>query len=64
VAQEWRCTGIHLGTLSSTSTSLSYQTPKYASRKYAYADGLAIINADGDWLAVEGVLSKDDGSCK
>jgi len=29
------------------------------SRKYAYADDLAIIHADGDWQAVEGVLSKD-----
>jgi len=27
------------------------------SRKYAYADDLAITHADGDWLAVEGVLS-------
>jgi len=29
------------------------------SRKYAYADDLAIMHADGDWLAVEGVLTKD-----
>jgi len=29
------------------------------SRKYACADDLAIIHADGNWLAVEGVLSKD-----
>jgi len=29
------------------------------SRKYAYADDLAIMHADGDWLAVEGALSKD-----
>ena len=28
-------------------------------RKYAYADDLAIMHADGDWQAVEGVLSKD-----
>jgi len=27
--------------------------------KYAYADDLAIMHADGDWLAVEGVQSKD-----
>jgi len=27
--------------------------------KYAYADGLAIMHADGDWQALEGVLSKD-----
>ena len=29
------------------------------SRKYAYADDLAIMHADGDWQAVEGALSKD-----
>jgi len=29
------------------------------SSKYAYADDLAIMHADGDWQAVEGVLSKD-----
>jgi len=29
------------------------------SRKYAYADDLAIMHADGDWQGVEGVLSKD-----
>jgi len=33
--------------------------PTTISRKYAYADDLAIMHADGDWLAVEGVLSKD-----
>jgi len=33
--------------------------PATISRKYAYADDLAIMHADGDWLAVEGVLSKD-----
>jgi len=29
------------------------------SRKYACADDLAIMHADRDWQAVEGVLSKD-----
>ena len=29
------------------------------SRKYAYADDLAIMHADEDWQAVEGALSKD-----
>jgi len=29
------------------------------SRKYAYADDLAIMHAGGDWQAVEGVLTKD-----
>ena len=29
------------------------------SRKYAYADDLAIMHADGYWQAVEGVLTKD-----
>ena len=33
--------------------------PATISRKYAYADELAIIHADGDWLAVEGTLSED-----
>jgi len=33
--------------------------PTTVSRKYAYADDLAIMDADGDWQAVEGVLSKD-----
>ena len=33
--------------------------PTTISRKYAYADDLAIVHADGDWQAVKGVLSKD-----
>ena len=33
--------------------------PATISRKYVYADDLAIMHADGDWLAVERVLSKD-----
>ena len=33
--------------------------PNTVPRKYAYADDLVIINADGDWQAVEGLLSKD-----
>jgi len=33
--------------------------PTNISRKYAYADDLAIMYAGGDWLAVEGALSKD-----
>ena len=33
--------------------------PTTVSRKYAYADNLAIKHADGDWQAAEGVLSKD-----
>jgi len=33
--------------------------PATISRKYAYADDLAIIHANGDWLAVEEALSKD-----
>jgi len=32
--------------------------------KYAYADDLAIMHADGDWRAVEGVLSKVSGICR
>jgi len=41
---------------SSTSTS---GLPTTVSRKYDYADNVAIIQADGDWQAVEGVLTKD-----
>ena len=33
--------------------------PATISRKYAYAEDLSIMHADGDWLAVEGALSKD-----
>ena len=33
--------------------------PATISRKYAYADDLAIMHADGDWLAVEGALCED-----
>jgi len=33
--------------------------PTTISTKYAYADDLAIMHADGDWQAVEGALSKD-----
>jgi len=36
-----------------------FHLPTTVSRKYAYADDLAIMDADGDWQAVEGVLSKD-----
>jgi len=33
--------------------------PTTISRKYAYADDLAIMHGDGDWQAVEGALTKD-----
>ena len=33
--------------------------PTTISRKFAYADDLAIMHVDGDWQAVEGALSKD-----
>jgi len=33
--------------------------PTSVSRKYAYADDVAIVHADGDWQSVEGALSKD-----
>jgi len=33
--------------------------PTTVSRKYAYADDLATMHADGDWQAVKGALSKD-----
>ena len=37
----------------------TYDLPATISRKYAYADDLTIMHADGDWLAVEGALCKD-----
>jgi len=33
--------------------------PTTVSRKYAYADDLAMMHAGGDWQAVEGAMSKD-----
>ena len=33
--------------------------PATISKKYAFADDLAIMHADGDWQAGEGALSKD-----
>ena len=33
--------------------------PNAVSRKYAYGDHLAALQADGDWQVVKGVLSKD-----
>jgi len=33
--------------------------PTTMSRKYAYADDLAIMYSDGEWQTTEGVLSKD-----
>jgi len=33
--------------------------PTTVSRKYAYPDDQAIMHADGDWQAVEGMLTKD-----
>jgi len=33
--------------------------PTTIPRKYAYADDLAIMHADGDWQVVEGALTKD-----
>jgi len=36
-----------------------FNLPTTVSRKYAYADNLAIMHADWDWQAVEGALCKD-----
>ena len=33
--------------------------PTTASRKYAYAEDIAIMHVDGDWQAVEEVLRKN-----
>ena len=37
----------------------TFDLPTTISRKYAFADDLAIMHADGDWQAVEGALSKN-----
>ena len=55
-----RCpTGICPGAPSLQHLLYTYDLPTTVSRKYAYADNLAIMHADGDWQAVEGVLTKD-----
>jgi len=33
--------------------------PTIISRKYAYANDLAIMHAEGEWQVVEGMLTKD-----
>ena len=38
--------------------------PTTVSTKYAYADDLAIIHADGDWQAVEGGAERWQGNCR
>jgi len=38
--------------------------PTIVPRKYAYADDLTIMHADGDWRAVKGVLSKVSDNCR
>jgi len=55
--QEGRPTGICPCT-PSLNIYLSDQ-PTTVSRKYAFADDLTIMHADGDWQSVEGVLTKD-----
>jgi len=42
-----------------SSTIYISDLPTTVSRKYAYADDVAIMHAAEDWQAVEGVLSKD-----
>jgi len=42
-----------------SSTFYLSDLPTTVSRKYAYADDLAIMHANGDWQAVEGLVSKD-----
>ena len=58
--QEWRPTGIGLGTPSLRHLHLG-PASHAVSKKYAYADDLTIMHTDGNWQAVEGVrvLSKD-----
>jgi len=57
--QKRRLPGIDLSWHPFTSTSTSLTRPTTVSGKNAYADDLTFIHADGDWQAVEGVLSKD-----
>ena len=38
----------------------TYNLPHTVSRKYAYADDLALMHSDGNWKALEGVLSQND----
>ena len=54
-------TGIPQGSILAPLLSNIYTSnlPTTVSRNYAYADDLAIMHADKDWQAVEGVLSKD-----
>jgi len=54
--------GSVLAPFSSTSTPPTCQTT--VSRKYAYADDLAIMHADGDWLAVEGCSDQGHRNAK
>ena len=37
----------------------TYDLPATVSRKYAYADDLALLHTAGDWQALEGTLSQD-----
>jgi len=48
--QEWRPAGIRPGTL--LFNIYISDLPSTIPRKYAYADSLAIIHADGDWQVV------------
>jgi len=55
--QEQRTTGICPGT--PTVQHIHLQPANHRLQKYAYADDLEIMHADGDWQASEGALSKD-----
>jgi len=57
--QERRPTRISPGTPSLQHLQYISDLPTTVSRMYACADDLAIMHADVDWQAVEGVLSKD-----
>ena len=37
----------------------TYDLPSLVSKKYAYADDLALVHACSDWKSLEGVLSQD-----
>ena len=37
----------------------TYDLPSMISRKFAYADGLALLHSSGNWKNLEGILSQD-----
>ena len=57
--QERRPTGICLASGALSLQYLHLWPSNHRLQKYAYADDLATMHADGDWPVVEGVLTRD-----